>query len=679
MQFEQFRNLLQDHVASMLDGVTTLFVADVDKEALWALYLDSFPPGANLVFRTRREFDCSCCKNFMRAFGNVVLIQGTQVVSIWDFTTHDTTYQPVIDALSAYVKAAPICDVFVTKERGFGTALSYEQIEGGAREWNHFRVDFPPSFVTRSSRSESSVMAEYRDSKHVFQRSLEEISLDAVDTVIDMIAENTLYKGAEWQAALTQFRNLHAIYDALASHEKDLFLWRESVLAGTALSRIKNHSIGTLLVDLTEGTDVEVAVRKYEAIVAPTHYKRTKAIFTKKMVEDAQKTITDLGLLDSLGRRHATLADITINNILFANRSAVARMTGDVFAELHLEAKAGKKPEGVAGMAIADFIATVLPTAKSIEAWVGSDNESDLVSLVAPQVKNSPSLFKWDNGFSWAYNGNIADSMKQRVKAAGGKVDGVLRFSIQWNTQGDNPNDYDAHCVEPNGNHIYYPFKGQQSASSGMLDVDIIQPRREQVAVENITWATRTRMQEGEYRFFVHNYSHRGGHSGFSAEIEFDDKLFQFEHPVDIYHGEEVEVAKVTFSRKSGFTLVESLKSTAATKTLWGIETNRFHPVSVIMASPNHWDGQPGLGHKHTFFMLQGCVNDTQPNGFFNEFLREEFMMHKRVFEALGSKMKVEPTSDQLSGLGFSATKRNSLLVKVQDNTGSSRMVNLVF
>ena len=50
-----------------------------------------------------------------------------------------------------------------------------------------------------------------------------------------------------------------------------------------------------------------------------------KAIFTKKMLEDAKKTIEELGFLDSLGRRHATLDDITVNNILFSNRDAAKR------------------------------------------------------------------------------------------------------------------------------------------------------------------------------------------------------------------------------------------------------------------------------------------------------------------------------------------------------------------
>jgi len=45
--------------------------------------------------------------------------------------------------------------------------------------------------------------------------------------------------------------------------------------------------------------------------------------------------------------------------------------------------------------------------------------------------------------------------------------------------------------------------------------------------------------------------------------------------------------------------------------------------------------------------------------------LKEGLLDHKRVFEALGSKMKVEQSENQLSGLGFSSTKRDALICKV--------------
>ena len=46
------------------------------------------------------------------------------------------------------------------------------------------------------------------------------------------------------------------------------------------------------------------------------------------MLEDAKKTITELGYLDSLQRRFANLDDITVNNILFSNRDAAKRIVG---------------------------------------------------------------------------------------------------------------------------------------------------------------------------------------------------------------------------------------------------------------------------------------------------------------------------------------------------------------
>ena len=492
-------------------------------------------------------------------------------------------------------------------------------------------------------------------------------------TVLELIDSNTLYKGAEWKGVLTRFLQYKKEYIKLSDVEKDNYAWAKAGEAGMSIGRIRNHSIGTLLVDISNGDELDAAVRRYEVIVAPANYKRPKAIFTAKMLKEAEKTVSELGYLDSLKRRYATLDDISVNNILFADRSAAKRIkdSTSVFDEMLGEVNTSpKKFSKVEEISAEKFFTDVLPKASGLEAYVENKHTGNFVSLIAPQIPGSKSMFKWDNGFSWAYAGNMTDSMiRENVKAAGGRVDGVLRFSIQWNDDGYNPNDFDAHCNEPDGNEIYFGNKRRVHKSSGMLDVDIINPQRGIPAVENIVWTDKNRMLPGQYELFVHCYSNNGGRNGFKAEIEFDGQSYQFEYEKELRQGERVKVAIVTLGKNGKFTIHEALPSTMTSKEVWGIKTQNFVPVTVAMFSPNYWDEQSGIGHKHYFFMMKGCVNPESPNGFYNEFLKPELEKHKRVFEALGSKMAVAPVDDQLSGIGFSSTKRAELVVKVKGQT----------
>lgn len=682
MEFLKFRNAMQVHVASMLKDTDHLFVVDVgDKAEFNNRYLDSFPTGTNEIFRERREHDCSACRHFIKAFGNVVAIKDSKVTSIWDFDAGE--YQQVADAMSAFVKSCPVTDVFVTDEFAFGVDWNDESKDGNKIRWYHFSVELPKKFViSRSGRTLDTIRGQYRDTCHVFQRSLAELTEDSVMTVLDLTAQNSLYKGEEWVPVLRKFLEYKTAYEKLPEKYRLLYCWENSVKAGAVVGRIRNHSIGTLLTDISSGVDLNEAVNKYEAMVAPSNYKRPKAIYTQKMIEDAKKKIAEMGFIESLERRYAALDDITVNNILFANRDAADRMSGgkDVFGQmsqgLPVNLKSFDRTEEVPILA---FVKDVLPSAQSIEALLEGRHYGNMVSLIAPQVKDSKTMFKWGNNFSWAYAGNMTDSMKERVKAAGGKIDGVLRFSIQWNEQGENNNDFDAHCLEPNKNEIFFGRKAGH-ASGGNLDVDIIEPRRQlsnAVAVENITWPSTARMPEGDYKFWVHNYNHRGGRSGFKAEIEFDGQVYAFEYGKELRQNEDVEVGIVRYSRKDGFSMIRSMDSRLSSRDIWGLKTNQFYPVSVVMKSPNYWDDQDDIGNLHYFFMLKGCANPENPNGFFNEYLQQDLMVHKRVFEALGGMMRVKDTEDQLSGLGFSSTQRGSLICKIDGRV--TRTVKIVF
>ncbi len=680
MEFKNFRTLHHKYVTELLCSALNLYTTNVDKDILWETYLNSFPPGTNEIYVKKREYDCSCCRSFIKNFGNIVVEKNGKLYSIWGLETNDTTFQPVVNALDKMITSAQIEGVFVAKNPMFGTEYSRQHNDGKVVTWNHFYFKLPEQFLLRnSSTTVASVQGTHNTNKEVFERSLQQISVEALDTVLDLISQNSLYRGEEWKVTLEKFLVYKKQYDQLQNDKKNNWCWIKSTEAGPVVSRLKNHSIGTLLLDLSEDTDLEVAIRKYEVVVAPTNYKRPKAIFTQKMLDQARKTVEELGLVTALPRRFAKLSDITINDVLFADRNVnLKNNTSSVFEKLGSKIPISQKSyDKVEEISIDKFLEQVLPRSHSLEILLENKHLPNLLSLIAPQDPTAKTMFKWPNNFSWAYMGNIADSMKERVKQAGGKVDGVLRFSIQWNEDNDNRNDYDAHCIEPNGNHIYFGNKGSRHPSTGMLDVDITHPQNKKVAVENITWVDPSKMQEGVYELYLNCYAHRSGVSGFSAEVEYNGHIWQFEHRQNVRQGENIRVAKLRFDRQTGVQMIESLPSTRSSKTIWGLSTQQFVPVLAIMHSPNYWNGNT-IGNRHTIFALKDCVNDSQPNGFFNEYLNEELMPHRKVFEALGREMKVEPSEEQLSGLGFSSTKRNEIIVKVT-GSGIERTLKVTF
>lgn len=632
---------------------------------LWQVYLESFPEG-----EMRQSFNCNACKRFIRNFGDLVQIQPDfSVVSLWDFdpTGLDEAYVRAVKALRQAVEDAHVTSAFVTDTEQIGNHSDKGVLDDGTVvTWHHFAYTLPRDYVTRLPYGSTlaTVRSQRGDKQWLFLRALDTISTGTTQTVLELIDSKILYKGEEFKPQVEFLHRALAEKQGLTRKETENMAWL-AALKNPAFAAIRNSAIGTLLQNLEEGMVLDLALRKYEKVTAPSNYKRPVAAITPKMVAAAERTLEDLGLIKALDRKFATVPDITVNDVLFVNRNVAPKLAAaNPFEQLRSTLPAPKATGRELNIGWEEFVNKIIPGAEKLEVLFENKHASNLVSLIAPQHLDSPTFFKNQNAFTWSYAGGFTDSLKQKVKAQGGTVENVLlRCSLEW----FNTDDLDLHLVLPNGDKIYY---AQKVKGCGNLDVDMnaggiwsSEP------VENIRF--KNSLPVGRYQLRVHNFSSRNRNDkGFNIEVEWGltGECFRFSSNTSPQSKRFIDVAKFEYDGNT-FKIIEELTSTSASKEIWGCNSETWINVHALTYSPNYWEGEAAQGHRHLFFFMEGCKNDDGlVRGFSNEFIKDELLQqHKRVFEALASKKLVanQPAELQLSGLGFSTTKRGQVKTRV--------------
>lgn len=655
--FPHFARLIKNRFDEMA-STSNLYVVDSDRDIIYDTYLKAFPEGTNNIYRERTEHDCSCCKNFIRNVGNVIAIQNGVISTIWDLNGLPEPYQTVADKMSAYIKSCNIYNVFLTNQTKFGAEKTIGLINEKPITFNHFFADIPKRYIENRSLAER--LGDTRTSYSVFVRGLTELKPEAVNTVLDLIKENNLYRGQEFKNSVLEFKKIQDSYRT--SLNKDLFVWQN---LSPNVSRFRNTVIGTLVQDLSEGIELEKAVRSFETKVAPANYKRPTALITKSMIESAMTTIKELDLENALKRRHAKFSDVSVNSVLFVDNTVRSKMkdAGDISSLLMEEIKPVKfDPTKAESISIDDFLSKILPKSSSIQLYLDNSLIPNFMSLTAPVDTDVKQLFKWNNNFAWSYEGNVTDSIKDRVKKAGGQVENVnMRVSLSW----FNTDDLDLHIHEPN-NHVYF---GNKSRGPGVLDVDMNVGTTVRDPVENVRWVNR--LKDGEYTVQVNNFRKRESVDvGFVIEVESSYGLHTYSYNSAVKDQEYVRVC--TINVKNG--VVYNIKSypgivTGTTsREQWGLKTLDLIKVDSVILSPNYWD-ENQVGNKHWFFILEGCKNPDPVRGIYNEFLNSNLEKHRKVFEILGDKTKCPYVEEQMSGLGFSSTRKDKVTVVVSNNT----------
>lgn len=671
-----------------------LFKSNISGKQVWETYLNGFKPENNKRFRDPEssEHNCNCCKNFIRRYGNILSVdKDGNIESMFSNISGVEEYQDSVDACNALLVGSTIQDVFFETYEELSCNVNYEKVNKQLQKFrlgiaenhkqytqeeadkfgvvntkdvytfHHFNLDLPKQFVDMTGKSIGAIEGAYRDKYSVFKRAMEEIPLDTLILVRDLINQGSLLDG---QA------HLHVINDYIIFHSHkptvrvDNWYWVMSYLMHESIAKFKNHAIGKLCSDLAEGKELNEACQMWNKMVDPVNYNKAKAPITEAQKKLAEKFVIENGYLESFNRRLATIDDIKASEILHKNSDNAKAKSVTMFDSIKTPSGTGRHKRSefdkVEEISIEKFMSDILPNTTNVELFFENKMEGNLVNLTTIVDKDAKQIFKWNNPFSYTFNGNLAgkSQIKENVKNAGGKIEGILRCSLQWNDEDTKGNlDFDLHCMQSAGSEICYSNK-VCSRTKGWLDVDMIRPV--EIGIENITW--QKPLIDGKYLFFVKNFD-GGQNKGFKIEIEFEGNVFNYHYTLPVSRKQNINVAAVIV--KNGIMKIKHhLPESHLSKDLWSLETNQFHKVNLVCLTSNHW-GDNNVGNKHYLFMLQGCKNPNQVRGFHNEHLISDLLQHRKVLDVLGNSTMIESTENQLAGVGFNSTVRDEVILRL--------------
>lgn len=660
-----FEQAVKDHFTMLVNKDTALF--STDAENLWEVYLNNLPENEG---RGRQHYNCSACRHFIQRYGNLVTInEDGEIESVLWTEDAPTFFKQSAMELRKAVSKSKINRVFVSDNRILGTPKT--------SIWSHLSATLPTEKVNRSRvKTAGQIMADKLEDYRILNGALQEYSIDIVNQAFELLKTETLYRSEKCLGVAKWFKELHEkVLSSKNEKIKENIIWFFVATAPNGFCHIKSSMIGTLLDDIASGMDFESVSRRFAEKMNPANYMRSQVAPTKGNIEQAEKIVEKMGIVNSLKRRYATFEEIP--NLLWKNNykakeEQTIKKTG-VFSNVIPKIKAvnfsnTNLPTTI--MTWEKFQRTILKDAENIEVKV--DNTNRLMALVTASDKDAENILQWNNTFSWYYHGGIDGEIRRRLMEAGARYENnEIRCSLIW----EGGTDLDIHCITPDGYHIYY--RDKRDRYNGYLDVDANGGRVTSMSpVENIRWAENA--PKGHYKFYVHNYCERGrGTTPFKVELEVNGNINTYN---GVAGGKNYQTTVFEFDYVNGKAINLVGGDLASTVTQdWNI-SNEFTKVNGITFSPNLWEEkQVTHSGSHVFFILDGCkdISEGKGRGFFNEMLKSELHEVRKTLEAYTANTPIEAVDKASAcGVGFTKDSDWNLTLKVTSNN-SQRLIKI--
>lgn len=160
MEFVKFKRAVHAQFNQLAAGADMLFLTNVDKDALWDCYLNSFPE------EERQSHNCNNCKHYIRHYGRVVAIKDNKVVTMWENLQLDEPYATVARNLDALVKSKPVEDLW---------DLPLIQLDNIAIALNKkLQESKTESFIKTRTKDTTELELKFNIAKHIIDVKLQE-------------------------------------------------------------------------------------------------------------------------------------------------------------------------------------------------------------------------------------------------------------------------------------------------------------------------------------------------------------------------------------------------------------------------------------------------------------------------------------------------------------------------
>ena len=200
LDFTIFRDAVAKKFEQLTKGKSILVKSDISGDALYEMYQEAYPVEINGIFRERRHYDGNYDKNFIRRLGNLVAIDSKgNRDTIWNVTLPGY-FNVVAKTLHKALIESQLRSYFYTEEYTAGSKPTVDNHNKNIT-WVHFYSPIPSHLIKNNV---DQVVGDLNTSRSLFQRGLDELTLDSMVLIKDLIESNCIYRGQEHLKSLTE-------------------------------------------------------------------------------------------------------------------------------------------------------------------------------------------------------------------------------------------------------------------------------------------------------------------------------------------------------------------------------------------------------------------------------------------------------------------------------------------